>query len=324
MAQAGRTNRSRLLLLVILAGCCVLLYATGSLDKLLRINLPDQNPPVRPTRPVLALGDSARTNEAVRIDFTAPVELDGMTKAEVFTLRRQAVLRHQELLINDYHPSAAAFGQIVDGKPWWGTIGEFYYSKGERSIDGPSEESRFILNPYMLAFPEMWGFSIWTSDFSWKTDKMPSLDDFPFFCRPETIVIHPAAREGSSVYHITRWMEAIRPYTDNPINVSQIDFDLMMINTRDLGFGWAYIDLAESTNLQQLNHADRPFGLREFIHLGGSCGYPGGCNNGSPFVAELSNLSIAALPAEIAIRLWQQPPQNAASLPDFTFRIHFE
>jgi hypothetical protein len=42
------------------------------------------------------------------------------------------------------------FGGIGDGKSWIGIVGYSYYGQGEKIIEGPAEESRFIANPFLL------------------------------------------------------------------------------------------------------------------------------------------------------------------------------
>ena len=82
-----------------------------------------------PNRNQLALGPQAKS-APLDIPLQAPTEFDFVTKAEVLRLRTEAVRRYPDLLASDYTPSEAVFGQIVDGLPWWGIAGQFYYGPG--------------------------------------------------------------------------------------------------------------------------------------------------------------------------------------------------
>ena len=90
-----------------------------------------------PNRNQLALGERA-TLETLDIPLQSPIELDFATQAEVFRLRTEAVFKYPDLIIGGYRPANSVFGQIEDGLPWWGTLGNFYYGSGEKSIEGPA------------------------------------------------------------------------------------------------------------------------------------------------------------------------------------------
>ncbi len=72
------------------------------------------------------------------------------SKADIYAIRKQAVSQLPQLAPQNYTPSGNVFGQIQDGKPWWGLLGICYYGNGEKSILGKSKESRFLSNPYIL------------------------------------------------------------------------------------------------------------------------------------------------------------------------------
>src|SRR5688572_14005235 len=89
---------------------------------------------VRTTKSI-AIAEDAPITELV-VALKKPIELDGLTKAEVYDLRTSAVMAYPDLITESYRPSEVVFGQLVDGLPWWGLKGYAFYGSGERSIDG--------------------------------------------------------------------------------------------------------------------------------------------------------------------------------------------
>ena len=77
------------------------------------------------------------------------IKLDLMKKTEILELREKYVSEYPELLNAAYKPSEDVFGQVEDGKPWWGILGISYYGSGQKSIEGPSKDSRYIINPFL-------------------------------------------------------------------------------------------------------------------------------------------------------------------------------
>lgn len=59
----------------------------------------------------------------------------------------------------------------------------------------------------------------------------------------------------------------------------------------------------------------------QFIHKGGSCGYPGGCNNMSPQTPPIDGISLDDLPAKIVVWLWRTRPDSVEVKPDFKYTI---
>ncbi|MBU1853273.1 MAG: hypothetical protein KJ957_04450 [Candidatus Omnitrophica bacterium] len=56
------------------------------------------------------------------------------------------------------------------------------------------------------------------------------------------------------------------------------------------------------------------------IHCGGSCGYPGGCNNVSPEALDF-RVKVNELPANIHVKLWRNEPENVNQKPDMLFML---
>jgi hypothetical protein len=140
-----------------------------------------------PNRNKLAIGEDSTLKDTLNIELQSPAELDFKSKDEVLALRREAITLYPDLMDGNYKPSTKVFGQIVDGLPWWGILGQFYYGKGEQSIAGASEESRFILNPYLLIAADPW----WMWDIDVFSEATILGDDVSLYCAPRELIWHP-------------------------------------------------------------------------------------------------------------------------------------
>ena len=156
------------------------------------------------------------------------------------------------------------FGQVEDGRPWWGIEGQYFHGPGQRSIEGPSEESCFVLNPFLLVAVDFTGLTPWSPGFEWNRDQI----------EPEDLNLN--------YLHVSpKWM----------VNVFKADLSA------------------------------EPVRIQHFIHCGGSCRYPGGCNNGSPYQEELDGYRVNALPARLDVLLWHERPNDAGQPADMLFTI---
>jgi hypothetical protein len=238
-------------------------------------------------------------------------------------------MMYPELLGGEYTPADSVFGRITDGAPWWGIEGQFYHCSGERSIDGVSEESRYILNPYLLVAAELMGFSIWQdAHLQWDDDRITDDDlrqpDFPYCCRPRLLRWWPAEARGEAVYDVSGYLRRVNRWTAAPLTIDHASFDLIAYNARDMNLNYLAIAYGESENISKEKPPECPTRNTQYIHLGGSCGYPGGCNNMSPWVPGISGVTINGLPARARILLWRERPRSVSSPPDMTFDIRFE
>jgi len=276
----------------------------------------------------LLLGNIKPPSEHLEIAINPPVSLCGFTRQQIYDLRTKMVLQHPELILGNYKPAESVFGAIEDDKPWWGIIGEFFYGPGKESIIGESEESRFLLNPFLLASPEFMGLTFygggnlrWSSEVDEKTLLAA---DFPFYCRPQNLKWHPRVASAEVTYDLGKYLEQLNKYTASPLVIGQdSNFELIAYNARDLGFNYVFV--GESENITN-DHGDLevPLELRQFIHCGGSCGYPGGCNNMSPAVYETDNLRVTELPAKLKLLFWKNKPDSKDEPADMTYTINFK
>lgn len=313
-ASVRRISLRWALILLIAAVC---LFITG----IMMLRLP------RPNRNMLAIGSTAASTE-LAIPIRPPAELDYLSKAEVLRMRTEAVQQYPDLLQGQYRPSDAVFGQIEDGRPWWGVKGNFYYGSGEKSIEGPAEESRFILNPYLLVAAEFHAPIIWSNwELGWDKARISESDlnraDFPYTCRPHSLHWWPRESRAEVSYDVSGCFAAMSRWGVTSLGIQNASFDLFAYNARDLNLGYIYVSYADSPNVTKAEAPANPIAIPHFIHRGGSCGYPGGCNNMSPFVPELDGLQLTALPAEAVMWLWRQAPASSHQPPDMVFVIHF-
>jgi len=234
------------------------------------------------------------------------VELDYRTREEILALRAGRVRERPDLLDGPYAPSDLVFGAIESGKPWWGITGIYFHSSGPRSIEGPSEETRFLGNPFLLV-----GLC---EAHTWRNPTPPARPA-PF--HPEArrltwfIGGHPVAR---ATYDVGRFFEGIKAHHYGQMRTG--DLALIAYNARDLGLPFLYVESALSSNITWHGPRDRAVAIRQFIHRGGSCGFPGGCNNMSPYQRELT-FRVEQLPARVHVKLWREAPRavtEAASL----------
>jgi hypothetical protein len=256
----------------------------------------------------LAIGDIGKV-ESVNLQIQSPIELDSMTKEQVLQLRRDEVYRYPEIVYSGYQPYEAIFDQIVDGLPWWGIPGQFYYGQGEQSIIGPSEESRFILNPYLLVAAEPCG--MW--DKNQISEALALQPNFPLYCPPTDLIWQPENSFAEVTYNAG--CIAQRNYAC---------FNLIAYNARDLNLGYLYVSYENSLNISKTSKPLEPYQIPQYIHQGDSCGYPGGCNNMSPITPEIDALSVLRLPAKAEIWLWKDKPSSLEVTADMVFVIHFK
>jgi hypothetical protein len=167
----------------------------------------------------------------------------------------------------------------------------------------------FTLIPYLLIAAEpiaMWDKNKIAEDLFLRPD-------FPIYCEPRRLSWKPAARYAEVSYD-AQCMAA----------VDHVYFDLISYNARDMNLNYIYVSYNTSQNVTKSNPPSYAYAIPHYIHQGGSCGYPGGCNNMSPPAAEIDALQLIGLPAHIEIWLWNQEPTSISDTPDLVYGIHFQ
>lgn len=267
--------------------------------------------PVQQEKNELKVGAGAV--KATPILFDEPVELDEKSRDEILARRTMRVNYYAMLLDKGYKPSMSVFGQIVDHKPWWGIEGEFCMGPGRRSIDGPAEESRFLMNPFLLlGLDEGKAFTI------------RGVYCIPAFPRPLSLIWSPMEAKAEVVYDITRFYQERARYPK--VNGEYDVLQLIDYNARDFGYQYIHVDSIQSHHVEPQADAGMftdVVPMKGFIHLGGSCGYPGGCNNASPHQPDLI-FRIKSVPALLNCKLWKERPAGPDQRADFTFIIRLD
>jgi len=250
----------------------------------------------------------AVAQDAIDIPINPMIELDFMTKAQVLALRRKYIAAYPGLAPSDYKPQEAVFGQITDNRPWWGILGISYYGNGKSSIEGPSEESRFICNPYLL---------VGLTEVNAHIVRGSSLAARPIYPVPVSLTWY-GRKSAQATYDTGEYWRLQREYRYS--DAGKKDFYISAYNARDLGFNYIFIDQDRSRNLILAKPMADPGPITQFIHCGGSCGYPQGCNNMSPHQDELL-IAVKAVPALVHFKLWRKQPKNARAQADMDFAI---
>jgi len=262
----------------------------------LPVSSPSQPPPAAPSN------DAFVPHGIFNLPINPLTELNFKSKAEIYQLRINAVRQHPELLAdggNSYKPSEEIFGQIEDGKPWWGVLGLSYYGDGEKSIEGPAMQSEYILNPFLL---------VGLNDRVGHRVHDPALTPTDIYAQPNQLSWNLDASEVQITYDISDFSKGLRmihvDYADQPEMV------MVAYNARDLGYPFMYLALESSSHVRSMA-PEAPYAIQipQFVHKGGSCGYPGGCNNYSPSDPAL-DIKVEELPAVANIKLWKIQEQK--------------
>lgn len=271
----------------------------------------------------LAVGGKSKvpdTQTPVDLAVQSLAAFNGLTKRQILDMRTNEVNRHQELLVDLYKPNDAVFGQIEDEKPWWGTKGTCIYGSGERSIEGDAEESRFVLNPFLLVGLNPNSAEIW--DETKLTDEEADRQDFPFFWKPSIIRFWPTCQIVQIAYRVSDFNNKLKEFETRLKDKSPVnEFSLVAYNARDFGYQYIYVPIGESSNIANPNDPKAPVRIEQYIHCGGSSGYPAGCNNMSPEQPKIDRFKLLALPATVKVLLWKSSTNSVKTKPDMTVLI---
>jgi hypothetical protein len=251
-------------------------------------------------------------------------DLNYKTKEEILALRKQYVSEIPTLSGGHYEPSQPVFGSIEDRKPWWGLAGRSVWGRGQRSIEGLAEESRFLSNPYLLVGADPASANIWKKDAITQQD----LDNpnFPYAWHLKSLSYWPDRNVAQAEYLVSEFNQHMYDFRDKLIAQTIVPaFNLVGYNARDFGYDWIWLDEKNSSHIENVNHPPKEaVRITHMFHCGGTCGYPGGCNNMSPIIPAIDRIKYTGLPARAAIRLWRQKPASVEQAADFSFYILLE
>lgn len=271
----------------------------------------------------MAVGAQAKVPGSLDVQLAGPAEFNWKKRAEIIQMREAAVARTPQLLSTRYIPNDEVFDQIEDGKPWWSFAGECVFGKGLGSIQGYSEESRFVLNPFMLVACNPATLGIWNRNML--SDRDIKDPRFPFYWMPESLRYNPRQQSAELTYNISNYLRDVMSRKALATDASQLRrFSLVAYNAKDMGYRYIYLDTKKSTAVENDNHPRDATFIAQFIHCGGTCGYPGGCNNMSPFIPEIDRCRLNKLPARAVVYLWKDRPESVEQKPDFTYTITFK
>jgi hypothetical protein len=251
----------------------------------------------------LSVGKAAKSQNPILIPINPMVELDWKSRDEVLGMREKLVNKFPQLLGEDYIPGEC-FDMIEDNRPWWGLWGLHVYRQGQRSIDGPSKESDYLLNPFRIVATEPNNIGIFKTNSL--TTKDLSSPDFPFVWKSGPVRFDARNAMAMVTYDITGYHKQLARWIPKLVADTVIqDFSFIAYNARDFGLPYMWLDPAKSINVRAWQRKD-PVEIPQMIHCGGSCGYPGGCNNMSPHRVEFDNNRIQKLPARAYIKLFKE------------------
>jgi hypothetical protein len=238
----------------------------------------------------------------------------------VLALRAQCVAAYSQLLAKPYTPYAEVFARIEDGKPWWGLFGESVFGPGEESIKGPAEESRFLLNPFLLVAANPYTARLWKANSVLEEEL--AQPDFPHTWLPSSITWWPKESRGQVVYDVTRFNQQVARLQEKAARPAIRNlFGLVAYNARDFGFEYLYVSKENSINIENTEAKSHAVKIKQMLHCGDSCKYPGNCNNMSPRNDNIDRIMYSAVPAKARVLLWQKKPRNIRQKPDMTFDI---
>ncbi len=272
----------------------------------------------------LAVGPASKTSDSILIPTSFAENYNFKSKAEIYKLRASHVQEQPVLLGSEYSPRSSVFDLIEDNKPWWGLAGRSVWGPGQRSIEGLAEESRFLSNPFLLVGADPASAAIWNQDKITRDDLDNS--NFPYAWRLKKLNWLPAQSKAEATYLVSDFNQALYIYRDKLKEPSIIPaFNLVAYNARDFGYDYIWLDEKTSTNIINSNHPARePIKILQMIHCGGTCGFPGGCNNMSPSMPAIDRVKYTKLPAKATIRLWKNKPSSVDNVADFLFELNLE
>lgn len=269
----------------------------------------------------LAVKNQAKTKDPTVIPIAPLAKFNGITQQELYKARTNAAEKYKNLLLDTYEPSDLIFGQCENKKPWWGVWGMHVFREGQHAIEGPSKESGYVLNPYRLFAAEANNVGLW--DKAKMSDEDMRNPSFPYLWNSGPVLFNAKTGIAQVIYDISdynkrlaAWKKCMRFPVDS-IN----GFSLIGYNARDFGYSYVYLDPIRSKNIAKWRA--QPVNITQFLHCGGSCGYPGGCNNMSPHIRELDSNKLLQLPARAYLKLWKLEPESVSDPPDFVFVIDF-
>lgn len=262
---------------------------------------------------------SQDSGEVISFKIYRPENFNDKTKQDIYDIRKMNV-GNSPLYPEYYEPSDAVFGQIVSSKPWYGKYNRPCDSGVSNITRGESLLSTIVNNPNALISPFPYAN---TPDLSLESDYCKSSDSMLFV--PSKIEYTPAQKKLEITYPINDIIIGNNQYNKTTSLL------LTALNARDAGYNYITATDIQGGFFYDSSWDNRPYdnimkivyNFHDYIHLGTSCGLPGGCNNISPWQEALS-FELSARPARIKLKLWKKEPASRNSTPDLYCNLIFE
>lgn len=246
--------------------------------------------------------------------INSPRNLNFKTNEEIFRVRKKMISTYPIFFKGKYEPQTrSVFRQIEEKKPWWGLKGLMCYGPGNLAIEGESDESRFIDNPFLLVTVEEGHALVLLKD------KGNCPLSYP---KPTKISFDSDKMTFYTSYNVSSHDKVISNVARaNHMKSAKMTYSFHGRNAVDFGVPYIYATSFKNLHFSNSNNISKSvYKFKDFIHLGGSCGYPGGCNNGSPHQAE-TDFQIDKYPASISFKLWKHKPASVNEKADLTYEI---
>jgi len=242
-------------------------------------------------------------------------------KVEIFDQRKKYVEMSPQLVPGPYKPNDAVFGAVEDKRPWWGLQGSAVYGAGQQSIEGPAEESRFIANPLLLVGADAASANNFQKNLVTPSDLNDP--DFPYTWKPLSLTWWANRNCARVVYDVSKFNDALYRFRTKLVKpLIYPAFSLVAYNARDFGFNYIWLAPEKSINVENYaKPAAEAVRINQMLHCGGTCGYPGGCNNMSPRNIAIDRIKYSKLPARAYVKLWRAKPAKVTDDADMIFLI---
>lgn len=239
------------------------------------------------------------------------------SKRDIYNLRKRYV-QTSLFAKENYEPNENVFGSIADNKPWLNLnpCSKLNYNGDyHESIDGDSRLSTQINNPNALV-----GLNLVVSP--WEYDINTE------FCNTELGHFIPTSLNYNKKENlIIATYKVPSNYTEYraKLNNTTYGYPIQLSGINALDFGYNYVYALETNGINMMypessNMTSDVQIFRNYIHLGGSCRYAGGCNNISPLQNNLM-FYVTRLPADITLKLWKKEPLNKNIKANFYYKI---
>ena len=256
--------------------------------------------------------------------------LDSLNRTQISEFREKVLRSIPNLLSQPYTLSTLILPLFAHQAPWL-SVRDFYYHGKKRwsayeDVLNESASSIAALNPLLLAKPEFWSYSIWHPDgIKWKHNRVKRKDlestKFPFAPQPSEVFFYPHEKKIEVTYNLTEYYNSIQPYLAKPLKQLPIDFGLLFINARDLGFLYVQLNPLQSENIiaQKTPKEAVPILDRfEVLPVSWLKGSRRTHDNG--LMPSYDFMQVTNLPAKISLNFWKAENKNQRT-PDMNFII---